>query len=168
MGSIESNKYRNKIFNLVVLVLATVIALSIYKKQVRDIDLLKDTRDVEKKKNIVLDDIGKLEEKIDSYKELLVNKEIEVIIGNISNMAKESGVNLISIQPEAKQEHSDYVKLPFSLVVNSFDYHSLGDFISRIESHPDVYIIDDIRINPLSAAEGLTVNLKLSSIEFAE
>lgn len=168
MESRGSNKYRNKIFNLAVLVLATVIALGIYKKQDRDIELLKDTRDVEKKKNIVLDNIGKLEKKIDSYKELLVDKEIEVIIGNISNMAKESGVNLISIQPEAKQEHSDYVKLPFSLTLNSFDYHSLGDFISRIESHPDVYVIEDIRINPLSAAEGLTVNLKLSSIEFAE
>ncbi len=168
MGSLEFNKYKNKVFNLAVVLLAIIVALGIYSKQARDIELLKNTKEVESKKNVVLDNIGKLEKRVDAYRELLKNKDTESIIGSISDMAKESGVKIISIKPETRQKYQDYVKLPFSLVVNSFEYHSLGDFISRIESYPDVYIIEDVRINSLSNKDGLTVNLKLSGIEFAK
>ena len=168
MESAEFGKYKNKVFNFAVIFLAIIVALSIYSKQARDVELLKNTKEVEKKKNIVLEDIGRLELKVDAYKELLVGKDTELIIGNISNMAKESGVKIISMRPEMEQKYPDYIKLPFSLAINAFDYHSLGDFVSRIESHPDIYVIEDVRIYPLSEKEGLTVNLKLSAIVFAK
>jgi len=164
----EFDKYKNRVFNLAVILLAIIVALSIYGKQARDVKLLRNKKEVEKKKNVVLGDIVKLETKVDAYRELLVNKDTGSIIGSISNMAKESGVKIISMRPEKEQKYQDYIKLPFSLVVNAFDYHSLGDFVSRIESHSDVYIIEDIRINPLNEKEGLTVNLKLSGIVFAQ
>ena len=82
------------IFTIIVLILASVI----YRKQVQDIKSLKSTKEEETNKNIVLTDIGKLEERMDAYKRLLKDKDAESVISNISDMAKESGVKILSIR----------------------------------------------------------------------
>jgi hypothetical protein len=62
----------------------------------------------------------------------------------------------------------DYVKLPLELEMKAFEYHSLGAFISKLESHTDVYIVEDVRINSRSLEGALAVTLKISAIEYAE
>ena len=148
--------------------LAVILASVIYRKQVQDIKSLKSTKEEETNKNIVLTDIGKLEERMDAYKRLLKDKDAESVISNISDMAKESGVKILSIRPGLEQKYQDYVKLPFDLEISSAEYHSLGVFISKIESHSDVYIVEDVRVDSSGSEGDLRITLKVSSIEFAK
>jgi len=168
MEQLEMGKYKNRTINIALIVVAVIIALIIYRKQVQDINTLRDTKEEETKKNVVLDDIGKLEQRIFAYKRLLRDKEMDMVISTITDMAKEAGIEIVSIRPGREQVLSDYTKLPVELEMKAFEYHSLGTFISKLESHTDVYIVENVRINSRSLEDALAVSLKVSSIEYTE
>jgi len=164
MDLTELNKYKNKIFNIAVIILALIFASNIYKKQARDIEALKGMRDVEIKKNKALDSISQLEKKINAYKNLFTKKDASLVINTTGNIAKELGIRIVSIRPGAEQRYPDYIKLPFDLVVSSFSYHTLGKFISKLESCQYVYVIEVVDIKFESQTGELRVNLKLNNI----
>lgn len=164
MDLTELNKYKNKLFNIAVIILALIFTSNIYKKQTRDIEALKGTRDVEIKKNKTLDSISQLEKKINAYKNLFSKKDASLVINTTGNIAKELGIRIVSIKPGAEQRYPDYIKLPFDLVVNTSGYHALGKFISKLESCQYVYSIEVVNIRFESQTGELTVNLKLSNI----
>lgn len=161
------NKYKNKIFNIAVLLLVLIFAYRvIYKKQVQEIQSLNETKVTEAKKNEVLEDISRLEKRIDAYKNLLPRKDASLILNTISNIAKESGITIASIKPMVEENYPDYIKSPFSLTLVTSSYHALGKFLSQVESLQDVYIVDAVQIQPSGKTGELSVNLKLSSITF--
>ena len=159
-------KHKNKILNITIIILALIIASNIYKKQLKETELLKSKKDGEIKKNAVLNNISQLEKMINAYKNLLTQRDTSLIIDTFSNMAKELGVKIASIRPGQEQKYPDYIDFPFDLAITTNSYHALGRFISAIESLPDVYMVEILDIKYESNAGQLAVNLKLSAVRF--
>jgi len=140
------NKHKNKVFKYAIILFSLIVANNVYKKQVSDVEKLKSKNQMEAKKIGVLDEISGLERELGSYKNLLAKKDTGTIINTINNIAKESGLKIVSIRPAQEQRYQGYIKFPFYLMLSTSDYHALGRFISRIESHQDVYIVEAVDI----------------------
>jgi hypothetical protein len=168
MNSLSINK--KNIINFIIIVIALPIAINIYKSQVKSIELLKNKKDIELKKNEVLQNISISEKTVNSYKDILNRKDISLVLNRISDIAKKSGVKIIWLKPVAPQDYSIYIKYSFDLAVDVDNYHTLGKFISALESNPDVYFVERLTIKStegpgeLAQAEKLTINLTLSTI----
>lgn len=165
-----SNKYKNKILNIAIIILALIISSNIYKKQAKEIESLKGKTNVEIKKNNMLKNISQLEKRINTYRNLFAKKDVSLVINTISNIAKESGIKIVSIKPipEQRQIYPEYIKFPFNLVLTASKYHALGKFISKVEGYRDVYVVDSLEMRFEPTKEELTVNLKVSSIAFTD
>lgn len=161
-----ANKNKNKLLNLAVIIIAFIIASNIYRQQTREIESLKSKSNTETKKNTVIENISKLEKSIGTYKNLLAKKDAGSVINTVSNIAKESGVKIVSVKPLAEQRQADYIKFPLNLALTVPNYHTLGSFISKIENYQDVYVVESIEIRFQEQAKELAVSLIISSIAF--
>lgn len=161
------NKHKNKILNIGLIILALIITNNIYKKQTKEVDSLKAQINTEQKKNAESISIGESLPEIDLYKKLLNKVDTNLALNTISNLAKDSDIKILSINPEGEKKSQDYVKVPFNLAIVTPDYNSLGQFISKIENYKDVFTVEKVRINPVSQKKELNVDLSISSISFA-
>ncbi len=167
------NQYKTKVLNIGLIILALIIAGGIYDGQVKDMDSLKEKKETETKKNKLFESIAGLEKEVSSYENFFIEKDMNSVIGTISNIARASNVNIISIKPEAEEKNPDYIKLPLGLTVGADNYHTLGKFISNIEGAQDLFIIDTISIKPQEATTAgqnkeLVANLRISTIVFSK
>lgn len=165
------NKYKNTFLNIGVIIIFLVITNGIYKNQNLTAKKLEKDREAEIKKNAALTAISTLEKKIGLYRNFLNKKDLSSIINNISNIAKESQIKIISIRPQNEKDQGDYIKYPFSLSITAKDYHQLGQFIAKLESSSDIYIIESIAVRPRAAeaqpskqAEKVSAELTLSTV----
>jgi Tfp pilus assembly protein PilO len=168
-------KYKNKILNIAIIILAVIIANNTYKKQANIIASLKQNKDTEIKKNEALGSIGQLEKKMNAYKNSLIKKDNSLIMSAINDIAKDSGIKITSFRPEPEILYAVYVKYSYSLSINAKDYNSVGKFISKIENSPDIYTVDSVNIRPLPQGQGevkeeetykIAVELILSTVWF--
>ncbi|TRZ48987.1 hypothetical protein D4Q80_02845 [bacterium] len=164
-------KYKNTFLNIAVSIIFLIIANGIYKSQNLTAVKLGKDREVEIKKNAALAAISALEKKVGLYKNFLNKKDLSSIINNISNIANESQIKIISIRPQNEKDQGDYIKYPFSLSITAKDYHQLGLFIAKLESSPDIYIVESIAVRPRAAearpskqAEKVSAELTLSTV----
>lgn len=144
--------YKNSVLNIGVIVLSLVIAGNIYKKELLVTAALQEKRDIENKKNMVLNDISFLEKKISAYKNTYYKKEPSMIITTVGGIAKDKDVKILSVRPEGEKEFETYTKYFFSLSLVAKDYHVLGNFLSAVESYSDVYMVEKINIRPNASA----------------
>lgn len=164
---------KNKILNFAIIILALFIAFQIYRSAEENINSLIRQKDDQLKKNIILNEISVLEKKIEKYKKAFVKKDLSSVMDTLSDIAKNNSINIISVKPASEEAAGDYVKTSFIITVNAASYHSLGDFISQLESSKDIYIVDELSVasgGPERAVEnitsGLAVNLKISTISY--
>lgn len=170
------NKNKSKAYNVAVVILALLIASSIYKCQVGTAQTIRGQKEIEAKKSEVLRDISALEKRINSYKDILTKKDTASIINTISNIAKESGVSLDSIRPQSEVDYPIYTEHSFILAISCDSYHAIGKFISKLEGDPAVYIVRNTKIGPKASggregmpdAAGLSVELTISTISFKD
>jgi len=164
MASESRNK--NILANILILLVALFIAFNfIYKKQEKQLADLKAQKELEAKKNAVLENIVKLTEKVDAYKKLFPKKDASVAINTISDIARQQGLKIISIRPpSSEQQTPDYTKSSFDVSLGASSYHALGKFIARLESYQDVFIVDSISLSSQEPKKELNVNLKVSTI----
>ncbi len=141
------NQHKNKILNIAIVIIALIIANNIYKAQANAVALLRENKDVELKKNALLGDVKASEDKMNTYKDAINKKDASSVINTIGDIANESGVKITSLRPGEEKASQFYTTYPFDLVVNAETYHDIGKFISRLESHPDIYMVElaDIR-----------------------
>ncbi len=161
-------KHKDKIFNIniLIIILSLIIANNIYKKQGKEIISLKAKNEVEIKKNKVLEGVSGIEKRMASYKKLLIKKDMGEVINNISTIARNAGVEIVSIRPETQVVSAEYIKRPLRVEFKSQSFHKIGKFISELESHSDVYIVDSLEIKTDRATKGLIVNLRLGSVVY--
>lgn len=157
-------KYQNNILNILVIILAVIISLNIYKKQIKAINSLNSQKEAELKNNSEFEKISALEKKNNYFKDYLSKKDSGITINTISNIAKDLGIKIVSIRPEAEVKFAQYTKAVFEISFVAANYHDLGKFVSKMESSNDVYVIESITAKYESKGEGLLVNLRLSSI----
>ncbi len=95
--------------------------------------------------------------KLGSYeKRLSREKELPVLLENLSGMAEKSQVKILSITPHdtgrktrrgIDEEESVYQEIPIAITAQS-GYHELGSFINRLENDQRYMQISHIKINP--------------------
>lgn len=151
--------YKNKIIHTVIIIFAIIVASNLYKSQTRGIESLKEKKELEIKKIRVLGDINELTKLIKVYKDLVNKKDISSTINRLSRIANDSDIDIVTISPGKEQVYPLYIKYPFQLVVRTKYYDNIGKFISKLESSPDVYIIDSAQIRSAESRETRTTNL---------
>jgi len=142
------NKNKNTIINLVIIIVAAVIAFNIHKAQTINTKELKAQKEIEEKKVVLLIDINKLSKEYSTYNSMLGTKEIPALINNLGEIAKTSGIKIVSIKPVSPQMQPLFMKYPFDLSISAESYHAIGLFVSKVESSTNIYMIDSIDIRP--------------------
>lgn len=171
--TIPISRHKNKIVNIAVIIVALFFANNIYKTSIKSFDALKEDKEKEIERNRLLSNMGELNKRIVSYKNFLNQKDISLVINNIGDIAKDSGVKITLVRPEEEQLFPMYVRYSFNFGISVGDYKTLGNFISRLENSSDVYVVESINIAPEFTGEdgelsGLNVNLKVSTFLFRD
>lgn len=167
----ETAGVKNKILNLGIFILALIIAYQIYKVQNRTLESTKQDKESEINKNTVLSKIAQFEKDLNLYKRSLGKKDTSLIISTLSNIAKDSGIEIVSLMPNPEQAYPEYIKYPFKLTVRADNYHVLGRFVSKVESHADVYIVESVEIRAVAQLKKeklVDVVLEISSVSFKD
>lgn len=164
-------KHRNKIINIAALVLALYFAFKIYNAQEGRTRMLMEQRQIEIKKNEVLEEIGQLQKKFAEYKKSINNKDVSSVINILNNIARNSSTDIISVRPlQQEGDFSFYNQYFFDLKVKAKDYHTLGRFMSNLEGDPSILNVDIAKIAPETRPERggqfseLIAELKISTI----
>jgi len=161
---------KNTIVIAVIIMITLFVASNIYKKGASSIILLKEKINTEINKNTVINDIGKTEKIIRAYKEEVNKKDISSVINTLGSIANKFGIKIISVKPARTEDFPVFTKYHFDLRCESGSYHSIGKFISNLESHPDVYCINtlSIKLAPNSGSKDqqskFNVDLSLNTI----
>ncbi|MCX5669030.1 MAG: type 4a pilus biogenesis protein PilO [Candidatus Omnitrophica bacterium] len=168
---IERNK--NKILNFGVIILALIIALQFYKFANNRVAALIQQQNNELEKNKVIERIAGLEKKAEGYQKVFVKRDLASVMDTISAIAKDASVKIVSVKPYAGEAVDNYSSSSFLITLNASSYHALGNFISKIENHNDIYLVSEISINSTAAnidTSGdnvdLGVNLKINTISY--
>lgn len=168
---IERNK--NKIINFAVIILALFIALQFFRSANGQRNSLIQQQNKEIEKNKVTEDISILEKKAEVYKKVFVKKDLASIMDIIYGIAKDTSVRIASVKPFTAEAMDNYFNSSFLITLNAPSYHALGDFISKIENHKDIYLVNDISISSTATNQGaagvdvdLAVSLKINTISY--
>lgn len=98
-------------------------------------------------------------------------KEVSVLLKQISELGLRSGLEILFWKPEARKTQPEglYVEIPVKVEVMA-EYHKLGDFFSRISRLPRLVNISDIDLTAgrerQQQREGI-INVKLMARTFA-
>lgn len=168
---IERNK--NTIVSICLIVLALIIALQFYLSANNQVSSLLEQQNSELEKNKVFEDIAALEKKAETYKKVFVKKDLASVMDIIYAIAKNTSVKIISVKPFAEESMGSYFKSSFLITLTASSYHNLGDFISKIENHKDMYLVSEVSINALptnpdvvTANVDLNVSLKINTLSY--
>ncbi len=141
------NKFKHSILNLIIILVAIMVAKGIYEGQEKKIFALREQQANELKKNKILEEISTLEKKVKVFKETINNKDINSVINTVGSLAKDSSVTIISFKPQQERDYPAYVIYSFDLYIAANKYHHIGKFISALESSSDIYIIEKISMD---------------------
>ncbi len=165
----ELDKYKDKIVNIVIIVIAIFVASNILKGSSSQIAALKTKISDEEKKSEELNKVSLLEKRLNDYKRLLVEQEASQVMSSISDIAKASRVKLVSVRPTREEKAADYLKRIFDVNIIVPDYEALVQFVNAVESFNNVYIIENmfISVGQTVAKKDISVSLSISSISLA-
>jgi len=164
----DISNLKNKILNIGIILLGGIIAVNIYKAQIKEINSLKERNEMEVKKNQLLEEIEMLNEKIQLYKNFINNKEINSIINTLRNIAKDSSVKIIAVKPMGEQKYPRYTKYPFALTLEAKSYHDIGNFIENLENHSDIYVPNSANIKSSGDDRSMSFSLQIETVLFGD
>ncbi len=115
------------------------------------------------------DQIAELESLLEAQLRQLPNSnEVANLLDDISFIAQDNGLNLISIKWEKEVEQEIYTELPMSIVVTG-TYEQLGSFSADMASLPRIVTIDQFnleRVKGKNGVEGELLEMKLLAKTF--
>ncbi len=164
------NRHKSLIFNIFIVLVALYFASKVYTVQSKKIVKLSKERDSSMKKNDALAEIRKLENRLNLYRSFMA-KDVSLVVSTLADLAKQSSIRIVAVSPEPEQDTAAYIKYPFSLSLEVDNYNNLGSFMSKLESHHDIFIVDSIVIKPEMAEAGskktkLLAAIKMSTVLF--
>jgi len=168
-----TEKNKNRLLNLGIILLALFIAFQIYKNADIEVKELNKKKSNELKRNQEIEQIAGLEVKIESYKKVFTKKDISYVLDSVSKIAKNAQVQFVSIKPMDSEVAQDYIKSAFLITVTSPTYHGLANFISQVEASSDLYIVGEVSITSSNSGysmgqaqdnSDLILNLKINTI----
>ncbi|MBN1913912.1 MAG: type 4a pilus biogenesis protein PilO [Candidatus Omnitrophica bacterium] len=167
-------QHKIKILHAGVVIFALIVANNIIKSQNQNVAVLNSQLAEESRKNEVLVNLSQIEKTLDDYKNFINKKDMTSLINTITDIAAETDIKIDFVKPLPKESTSVYDRYPFSLNFIISDYHKIGEFINRLERHPDIYFVDRVNIMPQEQPLGdyvmrsLKVDLLISTIIFKD
>jgi hypothetical protein len=163
---------KNKILSILIVLVSLFIGYKVYVREAAKIKELKQEKELELNKNRVLTSIIALENKVNSYKNVVNNKDVSAIMNKLFAIANEAKVKINAIRPSASRDFPQYAKFPFKLSVSANNFNRIGKFISNLESSRDIYILESLVVATdgtqanfsATKADNLTLTLTLSTV----
>jgi len=158
------------VVNLIIIIIALFIAIKIYQSQTKEIESWQIQIEEEQTKQKIGKNISKLDNRLQQYRNQYVRKDTAIFMNNISNIAKELGIEIVTLKPAEERAYKNYTKPEFSFTVRAPNYETLVRFINRLEINSDFYTIEalDLSYSDDNNFKGLTANLSVSSIAVTE
>lgn len=94
----------------------------------------------------------------ESLKMLPNSREIPSLLTNISNLAKECGLEIFLFQPKAEVPQDFYAQIPVEMKVAG-KYHDLGYFFDKISKLPRIVNIEEIDLKKKAEKAGATTTV---------
>lgn len=96
--------------------------------------------------------------------QLALRPDPDWFLTEVGAVAKEAGVQVVSISPQPPREGADATVLVVSLRLTT-TYHQLGRFLSRLESQDRLIHVDELQVTPDQGFSGTShVSLTLSTV----
>jgi Tfp pilus assembly protein PilO len=166
-------KYKNNAANIVLVIIALMVANRINGMQSANTALLNEKIKTESNRNTVLADISRTEKQFASYKKAVNKKDMNAVVTNLQTFARDSSVTILSMKPLSEKAMGDLTRYPYELTVAG-TYHKIGKFISKLESSPDIYMVENMnhRISTESKDKdkkgNLAVDLRISTMRIKD
>ena len=164
----DSVMTKNKIVNVVVLIVLCLAAAQAYRYQLGEMNKLKEQQNEERRKNNLRENIAGMETRLEVYKTILRERDTSTVMNTLSSLAQEAGLKIESVRPGNEQKYQQYRKIPFVMKVKAAGYHSIGSFISLVESHSDVYIIESMTVNKSQLKQEVEADIILSTVSLVD
>jgi len=170
--NIAQNK--NILLNALIIIIVFIFSVKIYLKQTNLITSLNESKSLETNINQILNSIIKLDETVNSYTRFVNKKDLASVLNTLTSIAKVSEVKILSIKPIDIIDHPLYIEYPYNITVKTDNFDNIGKFLSKIESHKDVYIVTNANIHTENAvnldmgqeSEYLLMDLTVNTIFF--
>ncbi|MFA5075581.1 MAG: hypothetical protein WC436_05785 [Candidatus Babeliales bacterium] len=164
-----SDKIQKNILNIAVSIILIIVAYKIFAAGQQQVESIKAETQVELQKNEVLTQISQSEKRFKDLRRQFVNKDKDAFLPVLNAIAKDYQVKIIVVKPlPADQKAPAYSRYPFLLNIAVDNYHTLGKYISALESHPFLFSIDSMSVSPDPDGESrrykLQVALEVSAI----
>lgn len=168
---VERNK--NLIVNIGIVVIALFIAWHLHNSANSQINNLVQQQESELEKNKVAQDIAALEQKSEKYKNTFVKKDLAEIMDILTGITKNTQVRILSVKPVAEEATENYRISSFLITLKATNFHALAEFISRVESYKDIYLINEVGISSTAVQPSgpgdntdLAVTLKINTVYY--
>jgi Tfp pilus assembly protein PilO len=161
-GAIQKN-----ILNIGVFLVCVFIAHKIFVTQMQQVASIQAETEKAQQKNAVLTEIAQSEKRLKNLRRSINNKDETSIINTLNAIAKDCNVKIVEWKPVPPEKVLGYVRYPFALNIALDNYHTLGKFMSALESNPFLFTIENISVNNDEAGHSiyrLHVNLEVSTI----
>ena len=116
-------------------------------------------RDLEERMAVYERHIAQLEQLIPE------SGEVAALLTEMNRVAREVGVDLDLMRPEASEPGAFYTKETFEIRVLG-EYHDVGRFLSRIASLPRIITPSDLQLDPVAAGRGAGAYISPVQVSF--
>jgi type IV pilus assembly protein PilO len=158
-------KQRILIFSVVLLLIAGGFYQFVYSKKAQQIETLQselsthnselqELRVIQKKLEEFRSMIKELESQLEvAQRQLPRQKEIPVLLNDISKFGKETGMEFKSFRPSREVSKGFYAEVPINLVISG-PFHNIAQFVDQIVHYPRIVKISNISIGNAKEVEG--------------
>lgn len=166
-------RYKKNAANIVMILISLIIANRIHGMQNANTAIINEKIKTESARNTVLADISRTEKQMESLKKTVNKKDMNSVVGNLQSLARDSSATIVSLKPQAEKALADYLRYTYDLTLKG-TYHKIGKFVSKLESSPDIYMIDSISFRPLGDTKDkdknglLNVDLRINTIKIKD
>lgn len=133
------------LISLLIVFISLSAANSIHQKQSAEIKDIKKSIAEEQQRGDFLKKIAEAESRIKRYR-LSTSKEIRWLLKQVSNIADQTGVSLISISPRPLKEEDQYVSLAVNAEIRC-NYDQFGNFVSKLENSPQLIRLENVQLS---------------------
>lgn len=93
-------------------------------------------------------------------------KEIPSLLTNISNLAMQSGLDILTFKPAGESTKDFYAEVPVQIKING-SFHNTLEFFDRVSKMPRIVTISNVKIGSAKEEKGRTiVDMECSATTF--
>jgi type IV pilus assembly protein PilO len=100
-------------------------------------------------------------------KALPEKKEIPALLSNISQAARDAGLDITKFQPNAEKPKEFYAEVPISINVSG-NYHNVAMFFDKISNLPRIVTISAVKMTPDKEGTKLSASCTAVTYKFIE